>query len=153
MLDPKSTQVSTDGLSVAILVSQYHGNVTNALAEGAKSAFIDAGGNEEQLTTIPVSGAWELPVVAASVLKRGDFDAIIAIGCIIAGETTHDQVIAHAIARGLMQLSIDWGKPVSMGVLSCHSLEQAQARAGGDCGNKGIEAMNAALSTVTTLSE
>jgi len=142
-----------DDLRITIVVSQYHAEVTDALTKGAKDAFVNAGGNEQQLTTVPVSGAWELPVVAAAITNQAEVDAIVALGCIISGETSHDQVIAHAIAEGLMQLSIRWGKPVAMGVLTCNTMGQAQARAGGDCGNKGIEAMNAALCTITTISK
>ena len=140
-----------DDLRITIVVSQYHAEVTDALTEGAKDAFTNAGGNEHQLTTVPVSGSWELPVVAVAIAEQAEVDAIVALGCIISGETSHDQVIAHAIAAGLMQLSIRWGKPVAMGILTCNTMEQAQARAGGDCGNKGIEAMNAALCTITTI--
>ena len=153
MLDHPTLPIDTKGIHIAILVSQYHSEVTHALADGAKLAFIEGGGNEEQLTIIPVQGAWELPVVAAAMVERGEYDAIVALGCIITGETIHDQVIAHAIASGLMQLSVNWGKPVSMGMLTCQTIEQALARAGGDCGNKGIEAMNGALTTLTTISK
>ena len=72
---------------------------------------------------------------------------------IITGETAHDKIIGHAIANGLMEIALEWGHPVSMGVLTCQTLEQAQARAGGNCGNKGIEAMNAAIETAITLRE
>ncbi|MBT4584172.1 MAG: 6,7-dimethyl-8-ribityllumazine synthase [Phycisphaerae bacterium] len=151
MLDLPTLPLSTTGLSIAIVVSRYHADITDALAEGAKQAFIDAGGNESQLIIIPVSGAWELPVIARALLEEAKVDAVIALGCIITGETTHDQVIAHAIAQGLMNLSLRYGKPVSMGVLTCQTFEQAMERAGGDCGNKGTESMNAALSTISTI--
>ncbi|MBC8202971.1 MAG: 6,7-dimethyl-8-ribityllumazine synthase [Planctomycetes bacterium] len=151
MLDFPSLPISTADLSIAIIVSRYHADITDALAEGAKQAFIDAGGDASQLTLIPVSGAWELPVVASTLLEEKKVDAVVALGCIITGETTHDQVIANAIAGGLMQLSLNSGKPVSMGVLTCKTFEQAMARAGGDCGNKGIESMNAALATIATI--
>lgn len=153
MLDQPSLPISRDDLRIVIVVSQYHAEITASLTEGAKEAFINAGGNEQQLTIVPVPGAWELPVVAAAIAEETEVDAIVALGCIVAGETSHDQVIAQAIAGGLMELSIRWGKPVAMGLLTCNTMEQAQARAGGDCGNKGIEAMNAALCTITTISK
>ena len=151
MLDLPSLPTTTADLSIAIIVSRYHADITDALAEGAKQAFVDAGGDESQLLIIPVSGAWELPVVASALLEEKKADAIVALGCIITGETMHDQVIANAIAHSLMQLSINSGKPVSMGVLTCKTFEQAMARAGGDCGNKGIESMNAAIATIATI--
>jgi len=151
MLDLPSLPISTFDLTIAIVVSRYHAEITDALAEGAKQAFIDAGGNESQLLMIPVSGAWELPVIASTLLEETKVDAVVALGCIITGETTHDQVIANAIAHGLMQLSLNSGKPLSMGILTCRTFDQAMARAGGDCGNKGIESMNAALATISTI--
>ena len=147
MLDPTHISTSSKDLTVYVIVSQYHAEITNQLAEGAKQTFLEAGGNEEQLKFIPVTGAWELPVVAATLSEDENIDAIVTLGCIITGETTHDQVIAHAIAQGLMQLSITWGKPISMGILTCKTFEQAKERAGGTAGNKGAEAMNAAIST------
>jgi len=147
MLDTTHISSSSKDLTVYVIVSQYHAEITNQLAEGAKQAFLEAGGKEEQLKFIPVSGAWELPVVAATLSEDENIDAIVTLGCIITGETTHDQVIAHAIAQGLMQLSITWGKPISMGILTCQTIEQAKERAGGTSGNKGVEAMNAAIST------
>jgi 6,7-dimethyl-8-ribityllumazine synthase len=153
MLDFPAPQNTTTDLKIAIIVSQYHAEITHPLAEGAKEAFIDAGGDVSQLLFVPASGAWELPILASSLLVRKDVDAVLALGCIITGETTHDQIIGHAIAQGLMQLSIQSGKPVSMGVLTCQTLEQAYARAGGDCGNKGAESMQAALSTFTTITQ
>ena len=152
MLDHPPMSHSADGLSIAVIVSQYHIEVTNRLLDGAKQAFIDAGGDEDRLNIIPVAGAWELPVLAASLTKQEFLDAIVTLGCIITGETTHDRVIADAIAHGLMQLSTTWTKPVSMGILTCQSIEQANARSGGNCGNKGVEAMNAAISTHHTIS-
>lgn len=151
MLDFPSLPISTDDLKIAIIVSQYHADVTHALAEGAKQAFIDAGGDESQLIIVPASGAWELPVVASALLEQKNIDAVVALGCIITGETTHDQVIAHAIAQGLMQLSLNARTPISMGLLTCQTFEQATARSGGDCGNKGTESMKAALATLTTI--
>ena len=145
---PQATAVK-----VAIIVSSYHDEITNKLSDGAQTAFIDAGGSSEDCQSILVSGAWELPVVASSIASKGDIDAIVAIGCIISGETTHDQVIADAIAEGLMTVAITWKLPVSMGVLTCQTIDQARERAGGDCGNKGTEAMLAALSTIAVMRE
>jgi 6,7-dimethyl-8-ribityllumazine synthase len=140
-------------MQIAILVSSYHEEITNKLAQGAVSAFLDSGGEDDNYKIIEVAGAWELPVVAKKISTLGNFDAIVALGCIITGETTHDKVIANGIANGLMKVSLDWGHPVSMGVLTCQSIEQAKERAGGNCGNKGIEAMQAAIQTETSLRE
>jgi 6,7-dimethyl-8-ribityllumazine synthase len=148
-----TTPCDSSSLKIAILVSSYHQEVTSKLQEGAIGAYLEAGGSEDNCRSIEVAGAWELPVVAKTIASSGHFDAIVALGCIVSGETTHDAIIGHAIASGLMQTSLSCGLPVSMGILTCKTIEQAKARAGGDCGNKGIEAMHAAIITATTLKE
>jgi 6,7-dimethyl-8-ribityllumazine synthase len=153
MQSDSTTPRDSSDLHIAILVSSYHQEVTSKMQEGAIAAFMEAGGSATNCCSIEVAGAWELPIVAQKVASSGRFDAIVTLGCIITGETTHDAIIGHAIAKGLMQTALSWGKPVSMGVLTCQTIEQAKARAGGNCGNKGIEAMNAAIETATTLRE
>ena len=150
--EPNQT-CSANGLRVAIIVSRYHSTITEKLASAATSTFIDAGGLEEDCKLVHVAGAWELPVLAKTFSKENNVDAIVALGCIIAGETTHGRVIGDAIAQGLMTIALEWGQPVSMGVLTCQSMEQAEARSGGSAGNKGIEAMNAAIETAVSLKE
>ncbi len=144
---------SAKGLRVAIIVSRYHSSITENLATAATSTFIEAGGNAKDCELVHAAGAWELPIIAKSFATANDVDAIVALGCIISGETTHDRVIGEAIAQGLMAIAIEWGRPISMGVLTCQTMAQAQARAGGSSGNKGVEAMNAAIETATTLKE
>jgi len=153
MLDEMHVDTSAAGLKIAVLQSTYHADITHKLVQGALSAFTAHGGNTADCDVIQVAGAWELPVVAKKITQKSDYDCVVALGCIITGETTHDKVIAHAIANGLMQIALDWGHPVSMGILTCQTLEQAQARAGGDYGNKGVESMLAAIKTETTLRE
>ena len=145
--------VDASGLKVTILVSSYHDDVTTKLLEGAKTTFVESGGSEEDCQSMMISGSWELPVVASAIASNGGVDAIVALGCIISGETTHDQIIADAIAEGLMAVATQWKLPVSMGVLTCQTLRQAHDRAGGECGNKGSEAMYAALSTIAVLQD
>ncbi|MEE2912335.1 MAG: 6,7-dimethyl-8-ribityllumazine synthase [Planctomycetota bacterium] len=148
----KSQQtVQANGLKVAVLVSSYHNEITKKLLNGAKTAFIKSGGSRDNCHSIKVSGAWELPVVASTIARKGQVDGIVALGCIISGETTHDQVIADAIAEGLMTVSISHNLPVGMGVLTCQTLQQANDRADGKNGNKGSEAMNATLSTIAAI--
>ena len=90
-------------------------------------------------------------MVCRAQAVRGDFDAVVALGCIISGETDHDRHIASAVATGLTMITVDTSVPVAFGVLTCRTLEQALARAGGDRGNKGAEAMAAAIETARTL--
>ena len=144
---------SAKNLRIALVVSAYHKSITERLAVEAKNTFIAAGGAKDDCTLVRAQGAWELPVLAKKLANEHGFDAIIALGCIITGETTHDRIIGDAIAQGLMTVALDWGHPVSMGVLTCQSLKQAEERSDGSCGNKGAEAMRAAIGTAVTLKE
>ena len=152
MQDEQIQPISAIGVKVAIIVSSYHSIITNELARGARGCFIDAGGKKEDCLLIPAPGAWELPLITKRAIVEHQPNLAIAIGCIIKGETNHDQVISHAIANGLMETNLEIGTvPISMGILTCQNIEQAQARAGGDHGNKGEEAMHAGLATLETL--
>lgn len=136
---------SASGLRIALVVSRYHNSITKRLADGATRAFREAGGPERNLLVTETEGSFELPVVAAALADREEVDAVVALGCIIAGETNHDQVIAHAVAHGLMHLSLESRKPMTFGILTCATLAQAEERAGGSRGNKGADAMRAAI--------
>ena len=144
---------SAKGLRITVIASGYHSQITKNLAAATEATFINAGGLETDYKIIIATGAWELPVLARTIARQDTIDAIVALGCIITGETTHDRIIAEAIAEGLMTIALEWGHPVSMGILTCQTMEQAEARSGGTNGNKGTEAMIAAISTVKTLKE
>ncbi|MGI9013475.1 MAG: 6,7-dimethyl-8-ribityllumazine synthase [Phycisphaerales bacterium] len=153
MHDHRPHHESAAALRIAVAVSSYHSPVTLALLDGARAAFSEAGGAEEDLIVMQAPGAFELPVICAALLARDDVDAVVALGCILAGETTHDQVLGNAVATSLINLSTAWRKPVGLGLLTCQTIEQAQARAGGPLGNKGAEAMQAAISTSCVLAQ
>ncbi len=138
-------------MSVVLVVSGYHADISGTLAAGARRAFEVAGGRPERLEQITAPGAFELPVIAAAAAQRADVDAVVAIGCVLTGETSHDRYISDAVAHGLMRVGLDSGKPVCFGVLTCATIEQARARAGGAKGNKGEEAMGAALRAVAAI--
>lgn len=131
------------GLRVAIVASAYHADVTGALRDGAVSALKARGGSGQIEESAP--GAFELPMVAQALAARGDVDAVVALGCVLTGETSHDRYICDAVAHGLMQVALRAGIPVTFGVLTCVTIEQARARSGGAKGNKGGEAMDAAI--------
>lgn len=150
----KSTPSITEnacGLRIAIVVSQYHADITDALRDGAVARFNAACGLADDLTVIPAPGAFELIAICKALADRGDLDAIVALGCIITGQTTHDQYIAHAVAAGIANIITATGVPIAFGVLTCQNLEQAQARAGGSVGNKGEEAMDAAIASANAI--
>lgn len=136
---------------LAIIVSRYHGSITTRLLEGAVRVYFDAGGSRSTLGIIEAPGAFELPVLAAAAARSGLYRGVLTLGCIVRGETTHDRHIASAIAAGLTQIGIDTGIPVALGVLTVETIDQARARAGGDKGDKGAEAMLALLDTIRSL--
>jgi len=141
---------SARGLRVGVATSRYHETVTNRLQEGALKAFRAAGGSDDDLVLVDAPGSFELVAIAHALASRADIDAVVCIGCVLTGETTHDQYICQACAAGLAQITAHTGKPVAFGVLTCQSLKQAHARSGGSAGvpskgNKGEEAMNAAI--------
>ena len=144
----RTDQPTTDatGLRIGIASSGYHGDVVGPMEEAARETFLAAGGHGEDLLVVPSPGAFELVATSTALAARSDIDAVVALGCVIRGETSHDQWINAAVSNGLAMISTRTGKPVAFGVITCDSLEQAMARAGGARGNKGEEAMSAAIS-------
>ena len=132
-------------LKVAIIAALYNEQIVGQLLAGARAAWAARGGSESALRIERVPGAFELPLAARQLALSGTFDAIVALGCVIRGETAHFEYVAGECARGLQQVSCETGVPVAFGVLTVNNIEQAQARAGTGAGNKGAEAMASAL--------
>ena len=135
---------SGDGRTVCILVSRFNSRVTERLLAGAARTTLECGVAEEDLDIVYVPGAWELPLAARRAAARG-YAAIVALGCVIRGETAHFDHVSRAATDGLARVQLDSGVPVGLGVLTPDTLEQALARAGGELGNAGSEAARAAL--------
>lgn len=133
---------------VLVAVSRYNASVTDAMLEGAIEAYTDRFHAGESLEIVAVPGAFELTAAARAGALSGRFDGVVALGCIIRGETSHDRYIASAVAHGLTSLTVGTGVPVAFGVLTVDTAAQARARAGGTKGNKGREAMEALLDTL-----
>jgi len=138
---------------VAVLVSRYNEVVTARLLEGARRCLKDKGVPEARVDVIWVPGAFELPVAAEAAAATGRYAAIVALGCVIRGETAHFDYVAGEAARGLGNVALAHRLPVGFGVLTTDTLEQALARAGGAAGNKGYEAVDAALTTADVLDQ
>lgn len=132
---------------IAVVVSRYNATVTDRLLEGATAAFSRAH-SDSRVTVIDAPGAFELPALCLAAAKSGRFDGVLAVGCIIKGETSHDRYLAHAVTSGLIGVTLATGVPVSLAVLTVNSPEQALDRSGGTHGNKGQEAMDALLATI-----
>lgn len=137
-------QLSASGRRFAILVSRFNEGVTNRLLAGARACLEEHDTPERDVDVFSVPGAWELPVAALHA-ARSEYAAIIALGCVIRGDTPHFEYVAGGAAQGLAQVSLTTGVPVVFGVLTTDTLEQALDRAGGKAGNKGWEAAETAL--------
>ena len=132
------------GAHVAIVRARWNEDVTRALEGGAIER---AAANGATVDIFEVAGSFELPAAVAMLADTGRYDAIVPLGCLIRGETIHFEVLAHAIARALMELAITYPIAIPLGVLTLESVEQAHARAGAEV-NEGAEAMDAALEMV-----
>lgn len=133
----------------AIVVSRYNESITEKLREGAQTTLQRHGVAPDAIEVVRVPGAWELPLATQWLINSNpQLAAVIAIGVVIKGETTHDQHINRFVTLALGQISLNSGIPVALGVLTCDTLQQAVDRAGGKLGNKGEEAAEAALAMV-----
>lgn len=137
----------------AIAVSRYNDTITQRLLDGARSELRNAGVPDDQIEVAWAPGAFELPLVADRLAASGRYLAVLCLGAVIRGETTHDQHINRAVSLQLMEIGVARGLPVLFGVLTCDTLDQALQRAGGQVGNKGVECAQAALQMVRLLSE
>lgn len=136
---------------LAIVVSRYNESVTSRLLEGAQATLRKAGVTEEAVEVAWVPGAFEIPLVADRLANSGRYEAVLCLGAVIRGETTHDQHINRAVSLQLTESSVHAGIPILFGILTCDTLEQAIHRSGGNVGNKGAECAAAALEMVDLL--
>jgi 6,7-dimethyl-8-ribityllumazine synthase len=134
--------------TVAVVIARFNGDVTNRLLASALDALEAAHVAKDAITIVPVPGAFELPLAAMALAKTRRFSCVVALGCVIRGETPHFDFVAGEAASGLQLAAIETGIPVSFGVLTCESLEQAEARVG-----KGAEAAQAALEMADLFSQ
>ncbi len=139
------------GLRVAIAVSRFNESVTRRLLAGAREALRRCGVADEAVEVAWAPGAYDLPVIAQALARTGRYDAIVCLGCVIRGETTHDRFVAMGAAVGLGRVALDAGLPVTFGVLTTETLAQADARSGGAHGNKGEDAALAAVEMANAL--
>jgi len=143
----------TKSASVAIVVSRYNQSITGKLLAGAVESLTAGGVPDDRISVAWVPGAWELPVVAARFAGVAPFAAVICLGAVIRGETSHDQHINRAVSLELAAMAVRTGVPVLFGLLTCDTLEQAIHRAGGNVGNKGSECATAALEMIDLLAQ
>ena len=144
-------ELSARGLRCAVVVARYNARYVNQLLAGAEAAWRRHGGDPADLRIERVPGAFELPLAARAFALSGKVDAVVALGCVIRGDTAHFDYVAGECARGLQRVMLDTGVPVSFGVLTVDSRAQALERAGPDALNKGREALETALAMVGLL--
>ena len=133
------------GRRFAVIASRFNEPITSKLLDGALDALKRHGAAPDDIDVVWVPGAWELPLVARRLLATDRYDALVAVGAVVRGDTPHFDYVAGEAARGLAQASAEYDRPIGFGVLTCDTMEQAEARAGGDHGNKGWDAALAAL--------
>ncbi|MDO5562596.1 MAG: 6,7-dimethyl-8-ribityllumazine synthase [Synergistaceae bacterium] len=141
------------GLRFAIIASRFNELITSKLIEGAKDALMRHDVRHQDIDIYWVPGAWEQPVVAKEIALGGKYDAIITLGAVIKGDTTHHEYVAGEASKGLALVGLEHRIPVAFGILTCDNLEQALMRAGSKAGNKGADAALSALETANLLKE
>ena len=145
--------ISAAGFRFAIVVSRWNETLTSKLEGGAREALLESGAEENAFETFYVPGAFELPLACLKAAQSRSFDAVIALGIVIRGETPHFEYVAGQAASGIMQASLTSGIPVLFGVITAENIEQAEARAGERSDNKGYEAAIAAIEMVNLFRE
>ena len=143
--------LSASGQKIGIVASRFNDFIVNRLIGGAEDCFVRHGGNSEDLTLTFVPGAFEIPLVALKMAESGKYDAVVCLGAVIRGATPHFDMVANESAKGIAAASLRSGVPVTNGILTTDSIEQAIERAGTKAGNKGAEAALAAVEMVSLL--
>ena len=138
--------VHATGLSIAVVVARFNSGITFKLKDGALEALTKAQAKKIEVFTVP--GAYELPLAVLMLAETERWDAIVALGAVIRGDTPHFDYVAGECARGIQQVMLDTMVPIAFGVLTTDTLEQAEARAGGTLGNKGFDAAMTAIEMV-----
>lgn len=155
MTEPRAIEgeLSARGRRVAIAAARFNDLIVASLLKGATAAWTARGGAAADLAVVRVPGAFELPLAAKKLGASGRYDAVVALGCVIRGDTPHFDYVAGECARGISQAGLETGVPVIFGVLTVETVEQALERAATGAGNKGGEAMEAALEMASLLKQ
>jgi len=140
-----NTALDGDGLRFGLVAARFNGGVVEHLVSGARSCLLQHGVCEDDILVVRVPGAWEIPAALDVLADSGRVDGLVALGAVVRGETPHFDYICNECASGCARVAARTGVAVGFGVLTCNDLQQAEARAGGEAGNKGVEAAEAAL--------
>lgn len=143
--------MQVDGAKFALVASRFNSFIVEQLINGAVDTITRHGGNEDDITLVHVPGAWEIPLTVQRLAATGNYDAIITLGAVIRGGTPHFDYVAGECVKGMASASLQHDTPVTFGVLTVDTIEQAVERAGTKAGNKGAEAALSAIETVNVL--
>lgn len=143
--------LTSQGLRVAFVVARFNSFITERLLEGAMDALLRHGASESDQLIVRVPGAWEIPLACKRLAATQKYDAVVALGAVIRGATPHFDYVSAEVAKGVGQVSLESNIPVAFGVLTTNTIEQAIERAGTKAGNKGVEAVMAAIEMVNLL--
>lgn len=146
-----SAQLVVGDASFAVVVSRFNDLITRRLLDGAVETIVRHGGDASKITIAWVPGSFEIPLAASRLAKSGKYSAVICLGAVIQGSTSHHEYINSQVAAGIMSATRESGIPVTFGIITCESMDQALDRAGGKVGNKGHEAALAAIEMVNLL--
>jgi 6,7-dimethyl-8-ribityllumazine synthase len=138
-------KLNAEGLRFAVVVSRFNDFISARLVDGAMDALVRHGAREDDIVLIKAPGAFEIPVVAKKLAKTSNYDAVVCLGAVIRGATPHFDYVAAEVSKGIATVGLETEVPVTFGVLTTDSLEQAIERAGSKAGNKGWEAAMAAI--------
>jgi 6,7-dimethyl-8-ribityllumazine synthase len=142
-----------DGRRIGVVVSRFNESITRALVDGALDALVKHGVRFDDIDVLWVPGAWELPLAVRGAMASERYDAIVALGAVIRGETPHFDYVAGEASRGLADAGRDAEMPIGFGLLTCDNIDQARDRAGGRHGNKGWDAAVAALEMIELMQQ
>jgi 6,7-dimethyl-8-ribityllumazine synthase len=145
--------VATEGMKVAIVASRFNEIIVNKLLGGAVDGLVRHGVDENNITAVWVPGAFEIPITADKLAKSGKYDAVICVGAVIRGDTTHYDYVCNEVSKGVAHVSLNTGVPVLFGVITTENIEQAIARAGSKAGNKGYDCALSAIEMVNLLKQ
>ena len=145
--------VAPKGMKVGIVASRFNEIIVNKLLGGAVDGLVRHGVDEDNITAAWVPGAFELPLVAKKMALSGNYDAVICVGAVIRGDTSHYDLVCNETAKGIAQASLSTGVPVLFGIVTTENIEQAIARAGSKAGNKGYDCALSAIEMVNLISQ
>ena len=149
----EGTLVAPEGMRVGIVASRFNEIIVNKLLGGAVDGLVRHGVDADQITAAWVPGAFEIPVVAQRMAKSGKYDAVICVGAVIRGDTSHYDYVCSEVSKGIAQASMSTGIPVLFGILTTENIEQAIARAGSKAGNKGYDCALSAVEMVNLMKQ